>query len=182
MTTHSPVYRHRKQDHKSHGCKLTGALLLPFIRLRRPALPRWQKVLVSQPAPNTASTAHSLFSTCLSVHGRPRLQRTLPYLPLVPFPTQPISRLQFPPGGYCTPAPAGNKEPKSRRARLGLALPLSLGTATRHGNLSHQQVWTKTLLYLDLLDLCPVYGAGQNPLLKPALQTCKRLAMQVPAL
>lgn len=47
-----------------------------------------------------------------------------------------------------------------------MALPFSLETATRRRKLSHRCLEKNPWVYLDLVDLWPVYGAAQNPPLK----------------
>lgn len=47
-----------------------------------------------------------------------------------------------------------------------MALPFSLETATRRRKLSHRCLEKKPWVYLDLVDLWPVYGAAQNTPLK----------------
>lgn len=148
-------------------------LLLPFIRLHWPALPSWRKVFSKSAGLQYVKyIIHYLAHTSLCMDSHTHSEQS------------PISHLYI---SYMVDKQAAissrrilhtstcwqqslNKESESRRARLGVVLPFSLETATHRWNLSHQQAWKKkNLLYLDLLDLCPVYGAGQNPLLKPAL-------------
>lgn len=130
--------------------------------------PAGQRSPVSQLAPSTPRPAHGSRCAASRAAGTP-----LPYLPLVAFPTQAISRLQFPPSGYCRAAPARTK-PSTSPCRS------PRGSATRVRNSSRAFVAPTglektTSLVLVLLDPCPGYILGQKPLLTLALHHgCQR--------